>query len=55
MECKEKSSGLSFSGKTCINRNIVECKVELVTGGDEGEQCINRNIVECKAGNLDSK
>ena len=33
----------------CINRNIVECKVEVYNVADLVRLRINRNIVECKA------
>ena len=32
----------------CINRNIVECKEQLIADGLKFSQRINRNIVECK-------
>ena len=32
----------------CINRNIVECKVEVYNVADLVRLRINRNIVECK-------
>ena len=34
----------------CINRNIVECKVQKKAALSSYELCINRNIVECKDG-----
>ena len=33
----------------CINRNIVECKVNWNRSEPHTSRCINRNIVECKA------
>ena len=35
-------------GDICINRNIVECKVEESYKARTLASCINRNIVECK-------
>ena len=38
----------TFFWKTCINRNIVECKVKYCEMKRLYVHCINRNIVECK-------
>ena len=36
--------------ESSINRNIVECKVEITYKPTGQKICINRNIVECKDG-----
>ena len=37
-----------MNGNICINRNIVECKMNSNTRDIIDSQSINRNIVECK-------
>ena len=39
-------------GDICINRNIVECKVEESYKARTLASCINRNIVECKGNKI---
>ena len=48
MECKEGRNHDKTPGYSCINRNIVECKVRIILSCLDCPDCINRNIVECK-------
>ena len=48
MECKGlPEEDLMYLG-SCINRNIVECKVDRLKLASDISLSINRNIVECK-------
>ena len=37
-----------IENKSCINRNILECKYRTQLNDNEVYECINRNILECK-------
>ena len=45
---KRETCGCSSIGTSCINRNIVECKVTFFRLSAPALFRINRNIVECK-------
>ena len=48
MECKDCSHWCIVHNQIRINRNIVECKVQMRVHSQAWGHSINRNIVECK-------